>query len=337
MSKVFLLIGLSVAMVSLWNVWNLYSSYSSKRTQEEKEKDKNTFTPKTNSQTNKITNKTAYSSYSSRRNSIIPISKSILTFEFIKEIGKGHYGKALLVRDKIFNKKFVLKEIPLEIYENHDLLKNEHIIHSILDNKFIVKYYGTIVFGNYIYLILEYAPQGDVLEYILNNGSLDEVAAAKIILQVLCGVDYMHQRNIVHRDLKPDNLLLFDKGLVKICDFGHCGVLTNDKEKLKGVGVGTPVYRSPELVLGLPHNEKTDIWSIGVLTYMFLTNESPFEDDDEFNITNRILKADYTLLDDGVSVEAKHFIYSCMQVNPMNRPSTQDLLNHPWILNCVYS
>uniref|UniRef100_U9U219 Protein kinase domain-containing protein n=1 Tax=Rhizophagus irregularis (strain DAOM 181602 / DAOM 197198 / MUCL 43194) TaxID=747089 RepID=U9U219_RHIID len=133
MSKVFLLIGLSVAMVSLWNVWNLYSSYSSKRTQEEKEKDKNTFTPKTNSQTNKITNKTAYSSYSSRRNSIIPISKSILTFEFIKEIGKGHYGKALLVRDKIFNKKFVLKEIPLEIYENHDLLKNEHIIHSILE------------------------------------------------------------------------------------------------------------------------------------------------------------------------------------------------------------
>lgn len=80
--------------------------------------------------------------------------------------------------------------------------------------------------------------------------------------------------------------------------------------RLKGVGVGTPVYRSPELVLGLPHNEKTDIWSIGVLTYMFLTNESPFEDDDEFNITNRILKADYTLLDDGVSVEAKHFIYS---------------------------
>ncbi|GBB99730.1 hypothetical protein RclHR1_03610006 [Rhizophagus clarus] len=319
----------------MWKAYSSYSSYSLKRTQEEKEKKKTSFTPKTNSQmNNNINNKTTYSS---RRNSLILTSRSILTFEFIKEIGKGHYGKALLVRDKILNKKFVLKEIPLEIYENHDLLKNEHIIHSALENKFIVKYYGKIVFGNYIYIILEYAQKGDILEYILDHGALDEVAAAKIILQVLCGVDYMHQRNIVHRDLKPENLLLFDKGLVKICDFGHCGTLSNNKEKLKGVGVGTPVYRSPELVLGLPHNEKTDIWSIGVLAYMFLTNESPFEDDDEFKITNRILKADYTLLDDTVSIEAKQFIYSCMQVNPMNRPSTLDLLNHPWILNCVYN
>ena len=59
-------------------------------------------------------------------------SSSILAFEFIKELGRGHYGKALLVKDKIFNKKLVLKEIPLEIYENHDLLKNEHLIHSTL-------------------------------------------------------------------------------------------------------------------------------------------------------------------------------------------------------------
>ncbi|RIA92657.1 kinase-like domain-containing protein [Glomus cerebriforme] len=286
-----------------------------------------------NNQTNKNIDKTVYSS---RRNFVLPISKSILTFEFIKELGKGHYGKALLIRDKIFNKRFVLKEIPLKIYENHDFLRNEHLIHSMLNNKFIVKYFGVIVFGDYIYIILEYASRGDVLEYILNNGACDEVNTARMILQVLNGVDHMHQLNIVHRDIKPDNLLLFDKGLVKICDFGHCGILPKDKKKLKGAGVGTLVYRSPELVLGLPHNEKTDIWSIGVLTYMLLTNESPFEDDNEFEVTNRILKADYTLLADSVSIEAKQFIYSCLQVNPMHRPSTQDLLNHPWILNCVY-
>ena len=63
-------------------------------------------------------------------------------------------------------------------------------------------------------------------------------------------------------------------------------------------------------MLGLPHNEKTDIWSIGILAYILLTNESPFEDDDEFEITNRILKADYTLLPDTVSTEAQQFIYS---------------------------
>jgi len=55
-----------------------------------------------------------------------------LTYEFIKELGKGHYGKVFLVRDKILNRKFVFKEMPLDLYENHDLLKNEHLIHSML-------------------------------------------------------------------------------------------------------------------------------------------------------------------------------------------------------------
>ncbi|CAI2186973.1 14708_t:CDS:2, partial [Funneliformis geosporum] len=237
-------------------------------------------------------------------------SRCISSYECIKEIGRGHYGKALLVRDKISNKEFVLKEIPLEIYENHDLLKNEHLIHSGLNNKFIVKYYGFMMTEDYIYIVLEYAPGGDMLDHVLNHGAFDEVSTAKIISQLVCGINHMHQRNIVHRDIKPENLLLFDDGLVKICDFGLCGILSKDNKKLKGVGVGTLVYRSPELVLSLPHNEKTDIWSIGVLAYILLTNESPFEDDEEFEITNRILKADYTLLDDNFSAEARHFIYS---------------------------
>ncbi|CAG8573424.1 1104_t:CDS:2, partial [Funneliformis mosseae] len=258
-------------------------------------------------------------------------SRDISSYELIKEIGSGHYGKALLVRDKNSQREFVLKEIPLEIYENHDILKNEHLIHSSLNNKFIVKYYGFMVTEDFVYIILEYAQRGDLLDHVLNHGAFDEVTTAKIISQLVCGINYMHQLNIVHRDIKPENILLFDDGLVKICDFGLCGILPKDNKKLKGAGVGTLVYRSPELVLSLPHNEKTDIWSIGVLAYILLTNESPFEDNEEFEITNRILKADYTLLDDNFSPEAQDFIYSCIQVNPMHRPSTQELLNHPWI------
>lgn len=151
---------------------------------------------------------------------------------------------------------------------------------------------------------------------------------------MLSCINYCHQANIVHRDLKPENILLeankeFDQ--IKIIDFGTSLVYSaerNLEEKL-----GTPYYIAPE-VLNKNYNEKCDIWSAGVITYILLSGMPPFNGQSDQDIMNKVRAGQFSFDDriwQTISENAKAFITSLLTFNSSDRPSAQQALQHPWI------
>ncbi|XP_074031724.1 death-associated protein kinase related isoform X3 [Leptinotarsa decemlineata] len=184
-------------------------------------------------------------------------------------------------------------------------------------------------------LVLELAAGGE-LQHILDGGQcLGEVEARKAMKQILEGVAYLHDRNIAHLDLKPQNLLLSVQDCcddIKLCDFGISKVL------LPGVSVreilGTVDYVAPEVLSYEPIGLSTDIWSIGVLGYVLLSGFSPFGADDKqqtfLNISKCSLSFEPEHFED-VSSAAIDFIKSALVIDPRNRPTIREMLDHPWI------
>ena len=128
-----------------------------------------------------------------------------------------------------------------------------------------------------LYLILEYASGGELFDFIVKKGKIEESLAAKFLQQLISGVEYLHKLNIVHRDLKPENLLLDDDCNIKIVDFG----LSNFYKQgtLLKTACGSPCYAAPEMIAGKSYNGlKVDIWSCGVILFALLAGYLPFED-----------------------------------------------------------
>ena len=155
--------------------------------------------------------------------------------------------------------------------------------------------------------------------------------------QVLLAINYMHQKNITHRDLKPENILLEykqnDRLEIKISDFGF-SCFFDPKTGLDFV-LGSPMYMAPEIIKGQKYNEKVDIWSIGVITYMLLSGRNPFPGKDKKEVKFLIATKDIDLSKksyfNSVSPQAKDFIMCCLNRTIEQRYSAKQLLKHPWI------
>lgn len=128
------------------------------------------------------------------------------------------------------------------------------------------------------YIVTEILEGGELFDRLISLGSFSEAKAGFLVKQVLLALSYMHGQNIAHRDLKPENILLessSDKKLeVKIADFGF-SCLFDPKQGLDTI-LGSPLYMAPELILRKKYNEKVDVWSLGVITYMLLSGKNPF-------------------------------------------------------------
>ena len=153
-----------------------------------------------------------------------------------------------------------------------------------------------------------------------------------IVRQLLTGLVYMHSLNIIHRDLKPENVLLHAKtNRVKISDFGS-SILHDTGTKLSDIQ-GTPYYTAPE-VLCRSYDNKCDIWSLGVITFILLSGMAPFYGKTNEDIIKMIKKGQFKF--EGwvwltVSEHCKHFIKALLTVDPDLRPNASEALQHPWL------
>ena len=141
------------------------------------------------------------------------------------------------------------------------------------------------------YLVTEICKGGELFDEVCKRGKFSESDAAVLIKQVLSCVNYCHKSNIVHRDLKPENILLeqnkeYDQ--IKIIDFGTS--LVYDPSKQLDEKLGTPYYIAPE-VLNKSYNSKCDIWSVGVITYILLSGQPPFNGENDKDIMKKATKA----------------------------------------------
>ena len=124
-------------------------------------------------------------------------------------------------------------------------------------------------------MVMELAENGTLYNYIKNKNSLNKEEIGRFMTHIIKAVSYLHEKKppILHRDLKPENIHIKDKDL-KLCDFGWSNV--DDKKVIRNTFCGTPEYLSPEMILGTGHNEKVDVWSLGVLMYEMYTGKAPF-------------------------------------------------------------
>jgi serine/threonine protein kinase len=197
-------------------------------------------------------------------------------FEADKSLGKGAYGKVIQVKSKNSGKLYAMKVVAKKTIENHnmkDQLRNEISIMSKLSHPRIINLETIFEDQKNIYLVMELAEEKHLYARLQEAKKFDEATAAKSAFDVFQAVEYMHNQNppIIHRDIKPENIL-YSGGHLKLADFGW----SNLKDKVRTTFCGTPEYLAPEMLLEKGHNEKLDVWTLGVLLYEMLVGKAPF-------------------------------------------------------------
>lgn len=182
------------------------------------------------------------------------------------------------------------------------------------------------------YVIMEFCPNGELLQYIVDHQRLEEDEAKLFVRQILETIQYIHENNITHRDMKPENLLIDAKGNIKLTDFGLSRYIPANN--LVDTPCGSPCYASPECISGRPYNGlTTDVWSTGVIVYAMVTGQLPWTKRNQAQLFAQIRKGEYKI-PDFVSSNCADFIRGLLTVDPASRLTVEQAFYHPF-LACV--
>ena len=262
-------------------------------------------------------------------------------YDVIKQLGKGGYGKVYEVKNKKSGEIRACKHLSKLVLK--DLEKFEREINILInsDHPNIIKIYEVFESQRSLYIVKEECKGGElfdrIIEHIESKKMYSEKDAAEMIRQVMSAVEYCHNNGICHRDLKPENLLYLNKGPekdnpIRVIDFGLSQMISSQK-KLK-TKVGTAYYVSPEILQG-DYTEKCDIWSAGVILYIFLSGDPPFNGPSDSAIYGKIAQMKFNFPDKkwkNISKEAKDLISH--MIAPENvRYTAKEVLAHPWFKN----
>lgn len=259
-------------------------------------------------------------------------------FTMGKPIGKGRFGNVYLAREKASMKVLALKIMlkkDLEAAGVYHQVKSEIDIHvnygSGCPN--IVRCYGYFYDEKRIFIVMEYARKGELYRTMKAQpgGRFSEEVAARYIYQLVRALKYLHGLNVIHRDIKPENLLLDKAGNLRLCDFGW-SIEVADYDMRQTI-CGTQDYLAPEMLMERPYTTSVDLWAAGVVTYEFLLGRSPFRSESAGADTlSRIQRGSYEFPDEPmVSTEAKDFVGKLLQVEPGDRMTLAQAVEHPWL------
>lgn len=274
----------------------------------------------------------------SRTEALKPTAKvrrwTLEDFDIGKPLGRGKFGSVYLAREK--KSKFVvalkvLFKSQLQKAQVEHQLRREIEIQSHLRHPHILRLYGYFYDSTRVYLILEYAPRGELYKELQKEKKFSEQRTATYIAQLADALHYCHSKKVIHRDIKPENLLVNLKGDLKIADFGWS---VHAPSSRRTTLCGTLDYLPPEMVENRQHDEKVDLWGLGVLCYEFLVGQPPFEAKTSQMTYERISKVDLKF-PSHVSDGAKDLVRKLLQHSPHRRLPLPEVLKHPWILECA--
>mmetsp|Transcript_20689 Transcript_20689/g.34816 ORF Transcript_20689/g.34816 Transcript_20689/m.34816 type:complete len:388 (+) Transcript_20689:161-1324(+) len=260
------------------------------------------------------------------------------TFTLGKVLGEGAFSVVRAATNKQTGQNVAIKCIAKKNLsaEDETALKQEVEILKMLDHPHILKCYGFFDEPGMFYLPTEIMEGGELFDRIVKKTYYNEKEARDLILILISTIGYCHSKNIVHRDLKPENLLLAgfeDDSHIKLADFGFA-IQTDGYVSLK-TQCGTPGYVAPEILSTQRYGKSVDMWSIGVITYILLGGYPPFHDDNQKALFKKIKNAEYEFHEEywsEVSEEAKDLIRHLLKINPVERYTAEEALNHPWML-----
>nr|XP_055223412.1 aurora kinase B isoform X1 [Gorilla gorilla gorilla] len=251
-------------------------------------------------------------------------------FEIGRPLGKGKFGNVYLAREKKSHFIVALKVLFKSQIEKEGVehqLRREIEIQAHLHHPNILRLYNYFYDRRRIYLILEYAPRGELYKELQKSRTFDEQRTATIMEELADALMYCHGKKVIHRDIKPENLLLGLKGELKIADFGWSVHAPSLRRKTM---CGTLDYLPPEMIEGRTHNEKVDLWCIGVLCYELLVGNPPFESASHNETYRRIVKVDLKF-PASVPTGAQDLISKLLRHNPSERLPLAQVSAHPWV------
>lgn len=200
-----------------------------------------------------------------------------------------------------------------------------------LQQENIINVYDFIKYGGTMFIVMEYVEGIDLYDLLDKFKRIPIEAATIIALQVARALNHAHFRGIIHRDIKPANVMISKRGDVKLMDFGIARDETLSDLTETGTGLGTPSYMSPEQILGDKLDQRTDIWSLGVVYYQMLCGKKPFIEDAKRSVLQKIRLDRYTpvrKLNSKVPRVLERILGRCMEKQPADRyPSMQALIH----------
>ena len=279
------------------------------------------------------------------KNRFLPIPESVTKglepepkisdFQILKELGAGSFGHVYLVSHKITKAQYAIKAIDKRDKSNQNekpYFRREIEVMYKIHHPNVVKLFGHFEDNNYCYFIMEYIEKGNIYNLIPHDGKkkLNTKIVASLIKDVISAVYYLHHMKpiIIHRDIKPENVLLGEGLVSKLTDFGWSNYMQED-EKRKTV-CGTPIYLAPEIIKEEGHDEKVDVWCIGVLLFELITGNVPFQGNDLESLKENILHLRIAWPKD-INTDAKNLIKKILKLDPGSRISLEEMLQHPFI------
>ncbi|XP_041100615.1 obscurin-like [Polyodon spathula] len=268
----------------------------------------------------------------SKPESRLPLFPMHESYTFLSEINRGRFSIIKQCRDEFTQKLFAAKVTPYNADKRHLVLREYHILKR-LRHTHVVQLQAAFITPKYLVLIEELCAGQELLHNLAERDSYSELEVREFLLQILSAVQYLHSNHILHLDLKSDNMVVNENNVLKIVDFGCAQAYTAGKplivEKIKEQSEN----RAPEILEGKGVGPETDIWSIGVLTFVMLSGDWPFASDidceKEKNI--KIGKIKFGRCYPGLSEGAVHFVKCSLNNKPWGRPSASDCIVLPWL------
>uniref|UniRef100_A0A8C4GMY9 non-specific serine/threonine protein kinase n=1 Tax=Dicentrarchus labrax TaxID=13489 RepID=A0A8C4GMY9_DICLA len=256
----------------------------------------------------------------------------------IRILGRGAFGEATLYRRTEDNSLVVWKEVDLNSLsekERRDVM-NEISILSILEHNNIIAYFNHFMDKNSLLIELEYCNGGNLYDKInQQKGKLfSEEVVVWYLYQIASAVSHIHKAGILHRDIKTLNIFLTKTDLIKLGDYGLAKKLDSEFSMAETC-VGTPYYMSPELCQGSKYNFKSDIWAMGCVVFEVLTLTRTFDATNPLNLCVKIVQGNWTMEvnSDVYSSALIKLVYECLDQDPANRPTADQILDQP-IISC---
>ena len=260
----------------------------------------------------------------------------ITDFDILKELGNGSFGRVFLARHKKTKVKYAIKAIDKQNRTNIEekpYFRRELEVMYKIHHPNVVKLFGHFEDNKYCYFIMEYISKGNVYNLLTidKTKQLSTKVVATIMKDVISAAYFLHNMDppIIHRDIKPENVLLHEGFIAKLTDFGWSNYIQEDKER-KTV-CGTPIYLAPEIIKETGHDERVDIWCIGVLLFELTTGKVPFQGNDIETLKNNILHLKINWPNE-MDPNAKDLISKILKLDPDERLTLEDIIQHEFFL-----
>nr|XP_057903356.1 SNF-related serine/threonine-protein kinase [Doryrhamphus excisus] len=254
-------------------------------------------------------------------------------YDLDKTLGRGHFAVVKLARHVFTGEKVAVKVIDKT---KLDPVARGHLFQEVRCMKLVqhpnvVRLYEVIDTATKLYLILELGDGGDMYDCIMKHeGGLSEEVSKCYFAQIVHAISYCHRLHVVHRDLKPENVVFFEKqGVVKLTDFGFSNRFQPGKKL--NTSCGSLAYSAPEILLGDEYDAPAvDIWSLGVILFMLVCGQPPFQEANDSETLTMIMDCKYTV-PPHISGACRDLIGHMLQRDPKKRATLEQIESHEWL------